>query len=76
MANQARPLVDIASFDALPSVSVLRSRPIASFRSGGSIWEIGWNGVWVKSWARLAPVPASRGLKRPFNADHARATGL
>ena len=74
MNRTARTLADIPSFDALPTVTVLRSRPIASFRSGACIWEIGWAGVWVKAWARVAPVPASNGLHRPFNSDHARAT--
>jgi hypothetical protein len=45
-------------YDSLPTVTRLRSRPVASFKANGAIWEIGWNGVWVKAWARLAPTPA------------------
>lgn len=76
MNRPASTLAEIPSFDGLPTVTVLRSRPVASFLSGPCIWEIGWNGVWVKAWARVATRPASSGLDRPFNADHARATGL
>lgn len=36
-------------YDALPTVTVLRSRPVASFKDHGSIWEIGWNGIWVRA---------------------------
>jgi len=35
-------------FDRLPTVTNLRSRPVASFKDHGSGWEIGWNGAWVK----------------------------
>ena len=76
MARPPRTLAEMPSFDALPTVTVLRSRPIASFRSGAGIWEIGWNGVWVKAWARVATWPTSSSLQRPFDPDHAPATGL
>ncbi len=63
MSRGAPTLAEIASFEALPTVTVLRSRAIASFRSGGSIWEIGWNGAWVKAWARVVPPTASARLR-------------
>jgi len=50
-------LPEPAEYDALPTVTVLRSRPVASFKDHGSIWEIGWNGIWVKRWARAIAAP-------------------
>jgi hypothetical protein len=47
---RARPtLAEAPSFEALPTVTVLRSPAIAAFKSAnGLVWEIGWNGIWVK----------------------------
>ena len=43
------------SWDRLPTVSRLMSRPVASFKRDGSVWEIGWNGTWVECWAGVWP---------------------
>ena len=48
-------------WDALPSVTRLRSRPVVSFVAGGGVWQIGWNGSWVKAWSGLAPRGADGG---------------
>ena len=45
-----------------------------TFPSGPCIWEIGWNGVWVKAWVQLPTAPMSNRVDRSFNADQARAT--
>ena len=44
-----------ADFDRLPTVTKLRSHAVAAYKSHGSIWEIGWNGTWVKRWAGVWP---------------------
>jgi hypothetical protein len=51
----APPIPPAARWDWLPGVTRLISPPAASYRQDGSIWEIGWNGSWVKCWARPAP---------------------
>lgn len=41
-------LPDAESWERLPTVSRLRSPAIVAFRLHHSIYEVGWNGTWVK----------------------------
>lgn len=42
-------LPDPAHWERLPTVTRLRSPAIAGMRQGGTVFEIGWNGCWVKA---------------------------
>ena len=58
------PLPDPATWDRLPTVTRLRSRPLASFVAAGSVWEVGWNGDWVKAWrSTLADAKRANGVR-------------
>lgn len=45
------PLPPPADWERLPTVNRLRSPAIAALRLPSGIYEIGWNGTWVKCWA-------------------------
>jgi len=76
VGHQDRTFAEIPHFDAPTTVTALRSRPVASFWSGASIWEIYWNGVGVKAGARIAINPASISDSRPLDANHASSRPL
>jgi hypothetical protein len=60
------PLPHPDLWDRLPSVSMLRSRPVVSFVRHGAIWEIGWNGSWVQAFkGRYPPGPEGPDAKKP-----------
>jgi hypothetical protein len=46
------PLPDPARWETLPTVTRLRSPAIASIKLASGVFEIGWNGTWVKAFAR------------------------
>jgi hypothetical protein len=48
------PLPDPSEWEKLPTVTRLRSPAIASIKLNRSIWNVGWNGSWVKAFACAA----------------------
>jgi hypothetical protein len=50
------PLPAPETWDRLPTVARLRSPAIAAIIVDRAIWEVGWNGSWVKAWAGAAPM--------------------
>jgi hypothetical protein len=49
------PLPEPAKWETLPTVNVLRSPAIGAIKLHGAIWNVGWNGSWVKAFAGRAP---------------------
>ena len=58
------PVPSPAEYDRLPTVTKLRSRAVIAYLANGSIWEIGWNGIWVRCWAGLWPPAQDDGGQR------------
>ncbi len=48
------PLPDPRAWEALPTVTVLRSPAVASIKLASGVFDVGWNGTWCKAFSAPA----------------------
>lgn len=62
MADKHPSEMTLAELWTLPSVNSFPGAVALSFEYGGGLWDVGWNGSWLKCWSpRNPPYVDTRG---------------